>query len=229
MKKTLQGILAIAVVVLATGSFAKADTIVDPNSGSSYTLTATGSAGNFTLTLAVDTSTYSAAAGYLSSVALSLQDFTNTSVTPTVTLTSAPGGIADWTTASQGTLQGKNGCANSGTTDFFCTQGIGTANITPVPDGTYDFVFNVLLPAGDVLNGNSDVKAEYNACFDVSSSTCTSKNLAQTSMGITIQNGGGGITGGAPEPASLTLLGSALFGGGLLARLRRKKRPSSTT
>jgi hypothetical protein len=148
-------------------------------------------AGEYDVTLTVDTSLFNQGSGFLTSVAMQFTDAT------LVNLTDAPGGLGAWS-AIVGGGTNANGCDGHG--NFWCTQNI--TGIAPVPAaGIYTFVFDVFGSDGSA-GTDSDIKAEYAA----GSNPATSKNLGQTSQGIVIGPGTA-----VPEPGSLPLLGVGLI------------------
>jgi hypothetical protein len=192
MKKLLISGVFVALLGLALASTSKADSTVDATNNVTYTATSVMvGAGEFDVTLTVDTSLFNQGPGFLTSVAMQFTDAT------AVNLLDAPGGAGDWSTILA-VGENANGC-NTSPANFWCTQN--TTGIAPVPaTGIYSFVFDVFGSDGSA-GTQSDIKAEYAAGPDPTDS----KNLGQTSQGIVI---GGGTT--VPEPGSLLLLGIGL-------------------
>jgi hypothetical protein len=192
MKKLLISGVFVALFGLALASSAKADSTVDTTNNVTYNATSVlVGAGEYDVTLTIDTSLFSKGAGFLTSVAM---QFTGAS---SVTLADAPGGLGNWSAIVAGGTNA-NGCDGHG--NFWCTQNI--TGIAPVPAaGIYTFIFDVFGSAGSPGTG-SDIKAEYAA----GPNPTNSKNLGQTSQGIVI---GGGTS--VPEPGSLPLLGVGLI------------------
>jgi hypothetical protein len=160
--------------------------------------------------LNVDPSSFSAGTGFLT--ALSLQFKTGSDVSSSVTLGSAPGGVADWSAEKAGGLNSSGCNGNGASSGDVCFQDL-SAN-TVVPGGPYSFEFAVTMPGTDALTAASDIKADYNSKMDDSG-----KNLGLTSMGITI-----GQTSAVPEPSARWYT----LGAGLLALLAASRRRSNS-
>ena len=192
MKRFLLSGAFVALCGLALAGTAKADSTVDTTNNITYNATSVKvGAGEYDVTLMIDTSLFNQGAGFLTSVAMQFTDATS------VTLVSAPGSLSDWT-AIEGGGTNANGCDGHG--NFWCTQN--TSGIAPVPAaGQYTFVFDVFGSDGSA-GTDSDIKVEYSA----GPNPKTSKNLGQTSQGIVL---GGGTS--VPEPGSLPLLGIGLI------------------
>lgn len=192
MKRFLLSGAFVALSGLALAGSAKADSTVDTTNNVTYNATSVlVGAGEYDVTLTIDTSLFSKGAGFLTSVAMQFTDATS------VSLLSAPGSLGDWTAIEAGGTNA-NGCDGHG--NFWCTQN--TTGIAPVPaTGLYTFVFDVFGSDGSA-GTDSDIKAEYSKGADPT----TSKNLGQTSQGIVL---GAGTS--VPEPGSLPLLGIGLI------------------
>jgi hypothetical protein len=112
-----------------------------------------------------------------------------------VTLETGPTG---WAVQGQGPSTA-NGCNINGSANHWCLSGP-TIN---VPGGTSNFVLDVTMPAGTALPTQSDIQA-----FQ--------------SQGVLAISSGIGIGTAVPEPSSVTMLGSGLFGLMGLFFVRRK-------
>ena len=141
MKRLLLSAVFVALLGLALAGSAKADSTVDTTNDVTYNATSVmvgTNAGEYDVTLTIDTSLFNQGPGFLTSVAL---QFTGAS---SVSLLGAPGGVGDWSAVVGGGTNA-NGC--DGTGNFWCTQNI--TGIAPVPAaGLYTFVFDVFGSAG---------------------------------------------------------------------------------
>jgi hypothetical protein len=197
----------LAVLGLATTA-ARADTIRDD--GATYTLTySSPSTGVYDVYLTVDTTNYDdghkTLSNYLQSVALSLDDGKNVSVT----LLSAPSAFTEFEDSDKGSTN--NGCATGGK-GFFCVEDPSAP--FGVPAGTagdiYSFVFQVT-GSVDLGAGMDTIEANYN----FTANNGASKNGELVDDPIT-------LTAAAPEPSSLMLLGTGALGMAGVLRRRLK-------
>lgn len=194
----------IAMTVAASTSFADP---IGPNCGSGeclgniYTLqwsqtTSQKGTDNFTITLTINSSGFvdGTNSGFLMAVSPNITGWSN------ATLTSAPGGTADWSAVMAGGLN-SSGCDGHGA-PFFCNDALSQGSFNEVGSSTpLTFVWTI---TDSALPTGTD-QAAIKALFDDSSG----KNLGITSADITLQPGGGG-KGAVPEPASLLLVASGL-------------------
>ena len=153
MKRLLLSAVFVALFGLALAGSAKADSTVDTTNNVTYNASSVMvGAGEYDVTLTIDTSLFNQGPGFLTSVAM---QFTGAS---SVSLLGAPGGVGDWSAVVGGGTNA-NGCDGQG--NFWCTQN--TTGIAPVPAaGLYTFVFDVFGSDGSP-GTDSDIKAEYAA------------------------------------------------------------------
>jgi hypothetical protein len=174
--------------------------------GSIYELTYSGSpiastpmTQTFAITLSIDPTGYIGGGTFINAVAPKVSDTVNA-----VTLASAPGVLANWTTVMGGINAG--GCSGSGS-GFVCAK----ENTTPPTDapvpfaGTYTWVFDVTIPTGTLFTAPnaSSIKVQY-------TDGSGNKVGALVSEDLTLEV--------IPEPSTLLLVTAGLA---LLARRHR--------
>ncbi|HEV2423251.1 MAG TPA: PEP-CTERM sorting domain-containing protein [Terriglobia bacterium] len=192
-------------IALALGASAAFGDSIGPDCGSGnclgnvYTLnynqtSAQMGTNNYTITLTINSSAFvdGTDSGYLMGVSPNIRGWSN------ATLTSAPGGLADWSAVMAGGLD-SSGCDGHGT-PFFCNGAMSQGTFNEVGSST-PLVFVWTLTDGSLPTGTNG--AEIKAFFESSAG----KNLGITSANITLQPGPS-----VPEPSSFFLLGSGLIG-----------------
>lgn len=132
-------------------------------------------------------------------------------VAPSATgaLDSAPAIVGGWTEIDGGL--NASGCNGAGS-GFVCAEANIFANAPTVPDGIYQWVFDVTVPTGTLLTGLN--AAHVKALYGEIESTGAFKSNGITSADITLQK--------TPEPGTILLFGSGLLGLGAKLRRRRK-------
>lgn len=186
--------------------------------GNVYTLaySQTGSqvgTGNYTITLTIDASGFvdGTNSGYLMAVAPNISGWSN------ATLTSAPGGVGDWSATMAGGLD-SSGCNGHGA-PFFCNGALSQGTFNEVGSST-PLVFAWTLTDSSLPTGNNG--AAIKAWYEGSNGS----NLGITSADITLQPETN--TTPTPEPSSLGLLGIGLLGLALAVRQHGSIRSSES-
>ena len=163
-------------------------------SGSPISTTATTQ--TFAITLTINPTGYNGGGAFINAVAPKVSSAENS-----VSLVSAPGVLANWTTMNGGINAG--GCSMAGS-GFVCAEDSTPPTDAPVPfAGTYTWLFDITIPTGDLTPSSGTIKVEYT---DASGN----KVGALVSEPITLEV--------IPEPSTLLLVG---FGLALLTARRR--------
>ena len=156
-------------------------------SGSPISTTATTE--TFRISYTIDAAGYTGAGTFLDTVALKVS-----SSLVNATLTSAPGGVANWVEM----LGGLNsaGCSGAGG-GYDCVRVAALVNAPIVPGGTYEWVFDIEVATGTLFTGpgESSVKARY-------------VNSAGGKVGALVSEG---VTLSVPEPGAISLASMAFL------------------
>jgi FlaG/FlaF family flagellin (archaellin) len=243
MRKFMTLLAVFAAITLSAG-LSRGDVLGPDNCGScfgsSYLLqydpnntTTVGADTVYDVFLTIDGTGYTGAGSFINSVAIKIASSEDT---PPSSLVNAPGGAGVW--SFQGGGLNASGCDGAGS-GFICAQ---DSDHAPVPGGPYTWEFHYATTAS-LLTGSlaSSVKVLYTEdaagllqagitsegitlqpCGEGTTETCGGGGATTgTTTGTTTGSTAGQTTGGTiPEPASLILLGSALFA--TFAASRRK-------
>jgi hypothetical protein len=176
--------------------------------GAIYELTYSGSpigstatTQTFEITLTINPTGYNGGGAFINAVAPKVSSAENS-----VTLKSAPGVLANWTTMNGGINAG--GCSMAGS-GFVCAEDEIPPSTVPLGDApvpnptTYTWVFDLTIPTGDLTPSAGTIKVEY-------TNASGTKVGALVSEPITLEV--------VPEPSTLLLVASGLA---LIARRRR--------
>jgi PEP-CTERM motif len=223
-KSSLLIVAAVAVLLFAPAAFADP---IGPDCGSCqgsiYTLlnlgqldAPGGTTDEYKIDLRIDTSGYTGGGLFIDSVAIKVSSAL--SGTPSTSLlgffiNGAPSAaISDWAVQAGG-LSANGGCDGSGS-GFECAHD--STHSAPVPGATYDWIFDVIIPAGTLFTGagQSSIKVRYVDANDVKVGALASEN-------ITLQTGRPPQQ--VPEPGTILMLSSGLVGLGSLLRRRSRR------
>lgn len=155
----------------------------------------------YQITLGVDTSGYTGGGSFLDQVALKVS-----SSLFDASLVSAPGGVGNWTLSAGGISAG--GCSGSGG-GFECADGLILSGNTPVPGGTYSWIFDLTMDNGILFTDplEASVKGRF---VDLSGNKVGDLVSEQISL-----------TTPVPEPEIYAMMGLGL---GLIGWVGRRKK-----
>lgn len=159
----------------------------------------------------INTAGYTGPGNYLASVALNPNGSTILSGSFT--------GPVGWV-SSPGNQQGPGGCGG-GAVNYWCAQAGSLASLLAVPNGTYDFYFDLTLASPMTDSSAPHVQASFgNIVCNGRDCSPSYQNQLGISTGLLGDTPGTPlVVTGVPEPGSLALLGSGLIAvAGLLRR-----------
>lgn len=190
-------------------AFGQASFAADSFQGTIWSLSYSGSAladsdpahETYRVTLDVDTSGYTGGGSFIDQVALKVS-----SSLYGASLVSGPGGASNWVISSGGI--GAYGCSGSGG-GFECADGLILAGNTPVPGGTYSWIFDLTMDNGLLFTGllESSVKGRFVDANGRKVGDLVSENVTLTSP--------------VPEPEIYAMMGLGL---GLLGWVGRRRK-----
>lgn len=198
--------------VMAMSTFGLTAYGADSFQGTIWSLSYSGSAladadplhETYRVTLDVDTSGYTGGGSFIDQVAVKVS-----SSLFGASLVSGPGGASNWSISSGGI--GAYGCSGSGG-GFECADGLILAGNTPVPGGTYSWVFDLTMTNGLLFTGllESSVKGRFVDANGRKVGALVSENVTLTSP--------------VPEPEIYAMMGLGL---GLLGWVGRRRKAAA--
>lgn len=199
MKMGIQVLAVLAVAFLFSGA-AQADSVTLSGCsscfGSTYTLTVTQTGPNtYTVKLEIDTTGYTGDGTHISSV-----NFKVSGDIDSITLTSAPGGTAGWTTSNSPISN--EGCSSTVDAGFGCSSDPAPVNLAPV-GGILTWTWEITTSN---LQDDWHIGAKYNNDTGTLNGNITSEEVI------------------IPEPATMLLFGAGLAAIGGAARRRFRSR-----
>ena len=195
--------------IIALSAYVHASYAADTFQGTIWSLSYSGSAladvdplhETYRVTLAVNNSGYTGGGSFIDQVAVKVS-----SSLVGASLVSGPGGASNWVISSGGI--GAYGCSGSGG-GFECADGLILAGNTPVPGGTYSWVFDLTMDNGLLFTGalESSVKGRFVDANGRKVGALVSENVTLTSP--------------VPEPEIYAMMGLGL---GLLGWVGRRRK-----
>jgi hypothetical protein len=156
-------------------------------------ISSTSTTQTFGITLTIDPTGYNGGGAFINAVAPKVSSAENS-----VTLTSAPGVLANWTTMNGGINAG--GCSMAGA-GFVCAEDEIPPSKIPLGDapvpfaGTYTWVFDITIPTGTLTPSAGTIKVEYTDSSGTKVGTLVSEPITLEVI---------------PEPSTAVLLAAGL-------------------